>query len=112
MKSKASARRICANPSDVESTNLDETASLPALFLPGNLKNCNDEDAGPLQLDREHQSPRLIELGQSINRNLERIATALENLPSDLGRHTPKPERAAKPGSSRKKKASKTIRKK
>jgi hypothetical protein len=92
--------------------NLDETASLPALFLTGDLKDCNDEDAGPLRRDKDHQSPQLIELAESINSNLERIAVALENLPSDPGRRTPTRKRSAKSATSRKKKTSKTTNKK
>ena len=112
MKSKSSALHRSVEPSSVESTDLDETATLPALFIAGDLKDCNDEDAGPLESDQEHLSPRLIELGESINRNLERIATALEKLPSEVNRPTPTPKRATKSVTSRKKKASKTTRKK
>ena len=102
MKSKSSALRSCAQPSDEESTDLDETATLPALFIAGDLKDRNDDDAGPSPRDGD-QSPRLIELGESINRNLERIATALEKLPSDTSQRARKRKVAAKPASSRKK---------
>jgi hypothetical protein len=110
MKSKSSALHTCAEASGLESADLDETADLPALFLTGELKDCNDEDAGPSPRDRDYQSARLIELGEAINRKLERIATALEKLPSDLSRHTQKRKRAAKSVTSRKKKATKTTR--
>ena len=102
MKSKSSALQTYAEPSGVESADLDETVDLPAMFFSGDLKDCNDEDAGPSPREQEHQSARLIELGESINENLERIATALEKLPSDLSRHSKKQKAAAKPVTTRK----------
>jgi hypothetical protein len=108
MKSNPSALHSYVEPSGEESADLDETATLPALFIAGDLKDRNDDDAGPSPRD-EDQSLRLIELGESINRNLERIATALENLPSKPGPRTRTRKVAAKPATSRKKKARKVA---
>jgi uncharacterized membrane protein YcaP (DUF421 family) len=102
MKSKSSALQTNAEPFDVESADLDETVDLPVMFFSGDLKNCNDEDAGPSPREQEQQSERLIELGESINENLERIATALEKLQPDLSRHTKKQKAATKPVTTRK----------
>jgi hypothetical protein len=113
MKSKSSALQTNAEPFDVESADLDETVDLPVMFFSGDLKNCNDEDAGPSPREQEQQSERLIELGESINENLERIATALEKLQPDLSAAT-KPvttrkQRVTSQQKPRKKKSSKTT---
>lgn len=105
MKSKSSALQSSAESSGAEPEDLDETVSLPALFFPGDLKDCNDEDAGPSPREQAQVSARLIELGESINENLERIATALEKVTSDLSRQTKKKRAAAKPVTTRKKQA-------
>lgn len=80
MKPKPSDLQAYAEPHDAESADLDETVDLPFLLLPGNLKECNDDDAGPPAHAVQNRSADLIELGESINENLERIAAALENL--------------------------------
>ena len=103
MKSKSTVLQTHAEPSSVKSADLEETVNLPAVFFPGGLKDCNDEDAGPSPREQEQLSARLIELGESINENLERIAIALEKLPSDVSRHTKKQKAAAKSVNTRKK---------
>jgi hypothetical protein len=122
MKPRSSSLHVSAEFLDADSADLDETVDLPALFLPGDPKDCNDDDANPSLQATENESAQLIELGESINRNLERIAAALENLPKERGRVTKKRKVAAKPKTTaekpavtrktrRKKAAKKTTRK-
>ena len=114
MKSKSSSLHVSAEFLDADSADLDETVDLPALFLPGDPKDCNDDDANLSLQSTKNESVQLIELGESINRNLERIAAALENLPKERGRVAKKRKVAAKPKTTAKKPAvtRKTRRKK
>jgi hypothetical protein len=103
MKSKSLALQTCAEPTGVKPEDLDETVDLPALFFPGDPKDCNDDDAGPSPDEQDQQSARLIELGESINENLERIATALEKLTSEKSPQTKGKKAAAKSVNTREK---------
>ena len=103
MSSKSSTLHTYAEPSDDNSEDLDETVDLPALFFAGGLKECNDEDAGPSPAEQEQLSARFIELGESIDENLKRIATALEKLTSAKSRQTNKKKAAAKSVNTREK---------
>ena len=105
MKSKSSSLEAQLEPSDEGAADVDETVSLPALFLPGTLKDCNDDDAGPSPHEQIQLSERLIDLGESINANLERIAKALENLPSGLNPQTKKKTAATRSVKTRKKRS-------
>ncbi len=107
MKPKSSALHSCAESSDIDLEDLEETADLPALFFTGDLQSSSNDDAGPSGWDQAQQSARFIELGESINKNLERIASALENLPSDLSKHIEKPKPATRSVAKRRKKARK-----
>lgn len=107
MKSKSSALHSCVETADIDLEDLEETADLPALFFTGDNQGSSNDDAGLSAWDQAQQSARFIEIGESINRNLERIASALESLPSDLSKHMEKPKPAARSVTNRKKKASK-----
>lgn len=59
--------------------DLEETAALPALVLP-DAEAANASSAAPAMPEElEQHLERLIQLGESINRKLGRIARSLEN---------------------------------
>jgi hypothetical protein len=107
MKSTSSSLRATEDSLDAELETLEDTIGLPVLVLPQNMNDCNDEDAGPSPRTAQRQSAYLIELGDSINKNLERIAVALEHLQRKPGRSAT----TRKTATSSKKTAKKTARK-
>ena len=61
---------------DTDMTDLDETAALPVIMLPG-----GEAANGPMPSELQQQMERLIQLGESIEDKLAKIAKSLEKSP-------------------------------
>src|SRR5210317_668031 len=91
---------------DTDVTDLEETAALPVMMFPG-VEAANS----PMPSELQQQMERLIELGESIEDKLGKIAKSLEKSPpsSPRKRKTVKSVKKSTPSSPRKRKTVKST---
>lgn len=91
---------------DTDVTDLEETVALPVMMFPG-----GEAANSPIPSELQQQMERLIQLGESIEEKLGKIAKSLEKSPpsSPRTRKTVKSTKKSTPSSPRKRKTAKST---
>ena len=103
---KSIAARIQDAVADTDVTDLEETAAMPVMMMPG-----GEAANGPIPSELLQHMERLIQLGESIEEKLGKIAKSLEKSPpsSPRTRKTVKSTKKSTPSSPGKRKTAKST---
>ena len=93
---KSNVARTQDAVADTDVTDLEETAALPVMLFPG-----GEAANSPMPSELQQQMERLIQLGESIEDKLEKIAKSLEKSPPSSPRKR-KPVKSAARGTRKK----------